>query len=317
MIKIAVLYCTLVGSSILSAQAQIDTLNWINKNAYPLKADTALSLNDLAFLSSALKGNMVLGLGEASHGTREFYNQKRRIIEYLTTKLKYRNVGFEFSDLTMEPINQYVINGKGDLKELMKDMRLYNTKEIYGIFQFLKQFNEHRSQNDKVSLFGFDRAAFAGDPFTRDEKMAGIIVQNNKSQPRKTIIWAHNVHIAKDTTMARFNAMGCFLKQHFGERYYAIGFDTFKGSVNVLDDRDFVKYDFMTGHNSYSRLFAGAMYENFFITFQKPGPFFGIKNNITNIYSNWVASRMLPIKAGVDFDAILFLRLTNASVELR
>lgn len=305
---------TFLMTNVAVGYAQNDPLKWINKNAHPLTTDT--SLTDLAFLSAALKNNVVLGLGEASHGTKEFYHQKKRIIQYLITNLKYRNLGFEFSDKHIKSINQYVLNGSGDLKELMSNMALYNTPEIYDIFRFIKLYNDKQSLSDKVTLFGFDSEDFWADPLNRDKYMADLILENKKTGDTRTIIWSHNVHVAKDTTMAGMKGMGAYLKDNLGGKYYAVGFDTFSGTVSVLDAGKFIKHDFRADPHSYSQLFAASKYKNFFISFDKrQNQLFG-KNNITNIYSNRTPVRALPIRPGFDFDAVIFLRNTNASAKL-
>lgn len=304
----------LLLSNFIIGYSQDAGTKWINENAYVVNADTSISTADLNFLSSELKNNTVFGIGEASHGTKEFYNQKRRIIEYLIVHLDYQRLGFELSESYIGPINQYVTIGTGDLKTLMKDMVLYNTEEIYRLFQFIKQYNATQPPAKQVRLFGFDREEYASDPFSRDKLMAENIISEQSAHQRKTITWAHNVHIAKDTTMAQFKGMGYYLQQNFGENFYVLGFDTFKGSVTVITEDGLAKRDFETAKESFSAAFAKADHPNIFIPFnKKPNPFTGVKNNITNIYANWTKSRGLPMIPGVDFDAILFIRTTTAS----
>lgn len=313
-IRRSITTCILLLSSIITGYSQDATTAWINENARVINADTAESTADLHFLASELKNNTVFGLGEASHGTKEFYNQKRRIIEYLIVHLNYQRLGFELSESYIDPINQYLISGTGDLKTLMKDMVLYNTEEIYRLFQFIKLYNDKQAPSKKVSVFGFDREEYAPDPFNRDRFMAENIISAQSSHQHKTIIWAHNVHIAKDTTMAQFKGMGYYLQQRFGENFYVLGFDTFKGSVTVITGDGLAKRDFEADKGSFSATCAKASHATIFLPFnKKPNPFSGVKNNITNIYANWTSNRMLPMIPGVDFDAILFIKTTTAS----
>lgn len=306
--------CILLLANVITGYSQDADTKWINENAYVINTDTAVSTTDLTFLTSELKNNIVFGLGEASHGTKEFFNQKRRIIEYLIAHLNYKRLGFEFRESYIGPLNQYLISGTGDLKTLMKDMALYNTEEIYNLFQFIKLYNSKQPTSEKVSVFGFDREEYASDPLSRDKLMAENIISEQSSHQLKTIIWAHNVHIAKDTTMAQFKAMGYYLQQKFGEKFYVLGFDTFKGSVTVITGDGFAKEDFQTEKGSFSEMFAKADHHTFFLPFNiKPNPFSGVKNNITNIYSNWTTNRSLSVIPGVDFDAILFIKTTTAS----
>lgn len=305
--------CVLLFTNIITGYSQDAGTKWINENAYVVNADTAISTADLDFLTSELKNNTVLGLGEASHGTKEFYNQKRRIIAYLILHLDYQRLGFELSESYIGPINQYLTSGTGDLKALMKDMVLYNTAEIYDLFQVIKRHNDTQPPARKVHVFGFDREEYASDPFSRDQLMAENIIAEQSVHQRKTIIWAHNVHIAKDTTMAQFKGMGYYLQQNFGGKFYVLGFDTFKGSVNVITEDGIAKRDFETTQGSFSAMFAQAAHPAIFIPFKKSNPFSGVKNNITNIYANWTNNRELPMIPGVDFDAILFIKTTTAS----
>lgn len=312
-IRKSITTCIFLLGNIITGYSQDADTRWINENAYVVNADTAVSTTDLGFLTSELKNNTVLGLGEASHGTKEFYNHKRRIIAYLILHLGYQRLGFELSESYIAPINQYITSGTGDLKALMKDMVLYNTAEIYDLFQMIKRYNDTQPPAKKVHVFGFDREAYASDPFTRDKLMAENIIAEQSAHQCKTIIWAHNVHIAKDTTMAQFKGMGYYLQQSFSEKFYVLGFDTFKGSVTVITEDGMDKRDFETTQGSFSAMFAKASHPAIFIPFKKPNPFSGVKNNITNIYANWTNNRVLPMIPGVDFDAILFIKTTTAS----
>ncbi|WP_198652043.1 erythromycin esterase family protein [Chitinophaga deserti] len=299
----------------ITTYSQDATTKWINENAYPLQPDTAQSTEDLHFLKSELKHNLVIGLGEASHGTREFYNQKQRIISYLITHLGYKRIGFEMQDKFLEPVNAYVQNGTGDLKVIMKDMVLYNTEEIYHLFQSIRQYNNRQPAFQKVSIYGFDREEFAGDPFNRDRLMAENMIADQSKHKQKTILWAHNIHIAKDTIIAQYRGMGYHVKQQYGAQFYVLGFDTFNGSVTVISqDEGLVSKDFTAPGESFSEMFSKASHPTIYIPFNKaPNPLTNQQRDITNIYANWTESRARPIKPGVDFDAILFIKTTSAS----
>ncbi|RZL02214.1 MAG: hypothetical protein EOO89_29860, partial [Pedobacter sp.] len=110
---------------IQTGKAQESTVAWINTNGKPLLSEVDTTLADLKFLNEELRGKTVLGLGEASHGTREFYLQKNRMIQYAVKNLGFRSLGFEVPDQVLAPINEYVTGGKGELKDLMVGMVLY------------------------------------------------------------------------------------------------------------------------------------------------------------------------------------------------
>ncbi len=284
--------CLLLSS--LSLCAQESSVDWINKNAYQLNSNSVSDNHDLRFLTKKLKNKSIIGLGEASHGTQEFYIQKRRIIQYLTSKDNYKIIAFECPQTAIEPINQYLQNGSGDLAAMLKPMGLYNSEELYKLFQWLMEFNKSKSSTDKVKLIGFDSAEYWGNPLKRDQLMSENFTKTHKIKKLKTILWAHNLHLAKDTTMANYKAMGWHIKQEFENQFYVIGFDTYKGNVSTISNGKFEKHDFEGKEGSFSSLFAKAKYPSFFIDFHKtPNPLINTLNSITNLYSNWARAKTL------------------------
>lgn len=306
--------CLLLLSTTLSLSAQDSSIDWINNNAYQLNSDSVSDNTDLQFLSKQLKNKSILGLGEASHGTQEFYIQKRRIIQYLTTKDNYKMIAFECPQAAMEPINQYLQNGSGDLAAMLRPMGLYNSEELYNLCQWLMEFNKSKTAIEKVKIIGFDSSEFWGNPLKRDQLMAESFTKTHKTENLKTILWSHNLHLAKDTTMANFKAMGWHLKQEFADQFYVIGFDTYNGNVSTVSNGELEKHDFQGIEGTFSSLFAKAKFPAFFIDFHKtPNPLTNTVNSITNLYSNWQEPKPLPILPGSDFDAIIFIRETTAS----
>ncbi|WP_256003462.1 erythromycin esterase family protein [Pedobacter deserti] len=301
-----------------NAIAQVDTLKWIDKNAQVLNSDGRLGESDLTFLKKDLKGKTIVGLGEGSHGTHEFYAIKRRIINYLIKQCGFRSVAFEAPDSIMRSINTFVQNGRGDLKQAMLGMGLYRTEEIHELFLNIRDYNQHQDSGKQVTLTGFDRREYWPDPFSRDSFMAKNVIDIVKDNDMKVILWAHNVHIMKDTT-AEYLPMGGHLQKHFGDRYFALALDTYQGSVSVLDQhRNFESHQFQTNENTLSGLMSKANSGRFYLKFnEKTDPFHVGTSLITNIYSNWGTQKTLPIRPGKDFDAILFIRQTTHSIELK
>ena len=296
-----------------SSNAQNSLVTWVDAHAKPLSSDSTAVERDFLFLSEKLKGKTIVGLGEASHGTQEFFFQKRRIIQYLVAHADFRTIAFESAANFIEPINRYIQSGEGNLKSMLAGMGLYNASEIFKLFQWLMQYNASRPASGKVTLIGFDDEAFWADPLARDELMAGKFIAAQKADQQKSILWSHNMHLAKDTTMAQYKGMGFHLKAYYGTEYYALGFDTYSGSVHVLNDGQFESHEFAGNENTYSALFNKSRFDSFFIDFTTAPESFRSANYITNIYSNWQERRMLPIIPGADFDGLIFIRKTTAS----
>ncbi|KIO76786.1 hypothetical protein TH53_12735 [Pedobacter lusitanus] len=294
-----------------SASGQ-DSINWINKNAQELNSDLPLNISDLDFLKTELANKTIIGLGEASHGTHEFYILKAQVISYLVSKVDFNLIAFEVPQSIMAPINSYLQTGEGNLKELMKDLALYSTEEIYNSLLWLRQYNISKP-NNKVILIGLDHEDYWSNPITRDKFMAENLIKSSDSERKKAIVWTHNAHLQKDSVSL---SMGSYLKRQLGDQFYAIGFDTYQGTVNVLKDGKFETHIFKAEENSFSHMLAQTKYSSFFLPFHKGNPFNGVTGFITNIYSDWREPKPLSIKIGVDFDSILFIRNTTHSIKL-
>ena len=284
-------------------------LNWVNTNSIDLKEGEIY----LERLSEEMKDKSLLGLGESTHGTKEFFTEKNRIVQYLIKKESCRIIGFEFNDSYIQPINQFILTGEGDLKALMSDFRLYKTHEFFDLFTSLKDFNKNLPTNEKVQVFGFDDSYFYPD---RDSLMAKNILNKLIESKEKIIIWGHDVHIAKDKT-AGFEAMGGFLHRKLSDKYYNIAFDTYQGTVNNIayenEQWKISSNTLVIPLNNFSELFSKVKYPQFFINFGAEDTYYGTVSNKTHIFSDWRRPFEIPTALGKDFNAIIFFRETNAS----
>lgn len=298
----------------VSGYTQTTEIKWINRNAHEIKSQGD-NFEDLSFLSKILNNKTIIGLGEASHGTQEFYVQKSRLVKYLVTKQGYRLLAFEAPSASMQPINDYLLTGKGDLTQTLTAMGLYNSEELLHLFQWLKEYNQTKATDEKIEVIGFDEENYWSDPFNRDRLMAENFTHFQQKSRVKSILWAHNLHLAKDTTMAQFKAMGFYLKETYKTDYYLIFFDTYKGNVTVLNNGQTEKKAFNGSPNTLSYLLSDAKYNMLFLDFhENMHPLLNEKIPITNIYADWRGEPVpLPVIPGTDFDGLLYIRTTTAS----
>src|SRR5262249_56948927 len=94
-----------VGSKVDEA-----VIAWLKANALPLAtAEPGRGVQDLAQLRSVIGDARVVALGEATHGTREFFTLKHRMIEYCVSQLGFTVIGIEAEHGTALSINDYVL----------------------------------------------------------------------------------------------------------------------------------------------------------------------------------------------------------------
>jgi erythromycin esterase len=75
-----------------------EVIGWLTRNALPLSSLSAgAPTTDLQPLKSVLGGVRIVGLGEATHGTREFFQLKHRLLEFLVTEMGFSALAMEAS----------------------------------------------------------------------------------------------------------------------------------------------------------------------------------------------------------------------------
>lgn len=298
----------------LASYAQETDLTWLNQNAVNLT-------NYQSKLKQDLTGIEILMLGEASHGTKEFYLEKNKLIKYLVSNDGYTQIGFEHLDTEFKKINDYIQSNKnGDLDLAMKGLMAYRTQEFVELFEWLKHYNM-MNPSKKVGVFGFHKEEFY-DPFTRDQLMTDEVVKVVNATKTKVVLWAHNIHTAKNKTMPEISAMGDYLKGVYGNKFFNIAFDTYEGSVRTMNWSDDNGYTFAINQlppvekESYTWIFGQAKYPDFYVRFTEDCPFASQTKKLTNIMVNWKAPFALPTTIAKDFDALIFIRKTSASEEI-
>jgi erythromycin esterase len=93
-------------------------VNWIRKNAIPLRTvEAGNGFNDMQPLKKVVGDARIVALGEATHGTREFFQLKHRMIEFLASQMGFTIFSIEANMPEAYRLNDFVLNGNGDPKQ--------------------------------------------------------------------------------------------------------------------------------------------------------------------------------------------------------
>lgn len=298
-----------------SAKAQKfdpDLKSWLNKSVISLDDDY------LKQLDKDVAGKTVVGLGEMSHGTEEVFREKNKIVQHLIRSKKYTQVGLEFYRSFIEPINAYLSGGNGDLKSIMKDLRMFKSQTFYELFQWIRTHNDANPRY-KVTVFGFDEPENK-NPFTRDSLMAESLIKRQTKTKEKVVVWAHNVHLSRDTALG-YKPLGHYLDKKYKRQFLNIAFDTYEGSVmdmivNEDGSASFKKQSLTPPTDNFTALFAKQKYASFYLPFTAKNPFSDVRSSITFIRVNSSKAFTMPITFGKDYDALIFMKLSTAAVLL-
>lgn len=151
----------LIAQPLQHAQPQAATdaqLAWLAENAYPIATtDPAGPTADLQFLGDLLEGVSVVGLGEASHGTREHFQLKHRIFKHLVEHEGYRVFAIEASAPESFAVNDYIQRGEGTAAKAAQGMLFWtwSTEEVRDMIEWMRSWNVAHP-DDMVHFTGFD-----------------------------------------------------------------------------------------------------------------------------------------------------------------
>ncbi len=113
---------------------------------------------DLMPLKEIIGDARIVSLGEATHGTREFFRMKHRMLEFLVKEMGFTVLAFEDHWAMANPVNEYVHTGEGDAAELLNDFLywIWKTQEVLDMIEWMRSYNSAPTSASAVSFHGFD-----------------------------------------------------------------------------------------------------------------------------------------------------------------
>ncbi|KAA1242892.1 erythromycin esterase family protein [Aquimarina sp. RZ0] len=141
-------------------KAQQDSvIRWIKKKSIPLnsvRAETGFS--DLSYLKPILQNAHIVGMGETSHGTKEIFRMKHRMLEFLVKEMGFTLFGIEASHIGCRPINDYVLYGKGNSREALsaQGFWVWNVESVIDMIEWMHRYNKTVPEAKKVKFIGID-----------------------------------------------------------------------------------------------------------------------------------------------------------------
>jgi erythromycin esterase-like protein len=130
---------------------------WIRGSAIRLTTPVAgHGFDDMQPLKKIVGDARIVSLGEATHGTREFFQLKHRMLEFLATQMGFTIFSIEANMPEAYRLNDFVLNGNGDPLKLISGMYFWtwNTQEVLDMVLWMREFN--KSGKGRVEFTGFD-----------------------------------------------------------------------------------------------------------------------------------------------------------------
>jgi erythromycin esterase len=132
---------------------------WLKAHAIPLKSvEAGHGFDDLKPLKKVFANVRIVGLGEATHGTREFFQFKHRMVEFLVKEMGFNVFSIEASYVACLNINDYVLYGKGDRAKALASQGFWtwDTNEVSDMIDWMREYNKTAPEGKKVKFLGYD-----------------------------------------------------------------------------------------------------------------------------------------------------------------
>lgn len=134
-----------------------DELAWLRKTAIGFKtAEPGTGFEDLQPVKELVGKARIVSLGEATHGTSEFFKMKHRLTEFLACEMGFTLFAMETGMPEAYQLNEHILTGKGDPKELLRRQGHWPwmTEEVLDLVLWMRKFNE--SGKGRIQFWGFD-----------------------------------------------------------------------------------------------------------------------------------------------------------------
>ncbi|MFE8959267.1 erythromycin esterase family protein [Streptomyces iakyrus] len=158
---LVVLALSLLTAAPAAVAAQDPVGSALQRAARPLRtAEPGGDVGDLRPVGRAIGDAVVVGTGEATHGSHEFLTMKERVFRYLVERRGFRTFALETAWSTGVRLDDYVVHGEGDPRRIMREDLQYTyalnaTAENLRLVEWMREYNR-RHPRDPVRFMGDD-----------------------------------------------------------------------------------------------------------------------------------------------------------------
>ncbi|MET3985714.1 erythromycin esterase family protein [Streptomyces sp. PvR034] len=149
-------------ASAAARERQAAGLRALEHAAHPLRStEPGGNTTDLRALDAMIGDAKVVGLGEATHGSHEFFAMKQRVFSHLVEERGFTTFALEVSWTAGLRIDEYVQGGPGDARRTAKEALTgspWEREEFVDLIAWMRRYND-RHPGRKVRFMGNDIGA--------------------------------------------------------------------------------------------------------------------------------------------------------------
>ncbi|HEY0158394.1 MAG TPA: erythromycin esterase family protein [Thermoanaerobaculia bacterium] len=154
-----------VNADPASRHAPPSVPGWLNIHGHSLLTPEFYgpAPHELAPLREMIGGAQVVGLGDGTHGTHEFFTVKLRIIDFLVREMDFDTIVLEGPVPQFADLNAYVLGADVDPRAVLQEVGgptlgyvFWECEEILAVLDWMREYNQTRGTRPPVQIFGSD-----------------------------------------------------------------------------------------------------------------------------------------------------------------
>jgi erythromycin esterase len=143
----------------LTAEQRAAVVRDLRAHAIPFRSVLAGNgFDDLAGLDRLVGNARIVALGEATHGTAEFFQMKHRLLEYLVERKGFTVFAIEGNWPEAQVADRFIKTGEGDARAALVAMYYWTwqAEEVSALLHWMRHYNATPGQRAILSFAGFD-----------------------------------------------------------------------------------------------------------------------------------------------------------------
>jgi erythromycin esterase len=140
--------------------ASLPARTWVDAAVPIERVEPGGDGRDLDPLRSSFAGARVIAIGEATHGSHEFFSLRERLLAWSIAQLGVRTLAIEASMAEVTELDRY-IQGDGAPEQASQLVARssnwpWRTVEFAATLEWLRAYNRDREPHERVHIYGFD-----------------------------------------------------------------------------------------------------------------------------------------------------------------
>ena len=130
--------------------------DWLDGNVAPFEGPhLSLPHHELEFMRELVGDARIVSLGENTHGARDFFEMKARVLRFLVEEMGFNAFGIEATWPEARLLDRYVRTGEGDARELLQGLFFW-TWRTESVLEMIEWMRAHNEAGGDVGFHGFD-----------------------------------------------------------------------------------------------------------------------------------------------------------------